>query len=429
MTNNNTANLYNYEAERDVLSAFIWHENIYSSYRHSISEELFTEEDCKKVFGIMQQMEKEGKQPESTEIASRLSAIGGDISKFMEWSGAYSLTQQRIEFLKDLAAKRKMYAFGAKCMELASNPSTTPEDRHKLIAEITNADKESETPTLTFKETLTALQNGVAERMKGNGETCLRSGLRIIDERHGFHLGDLVIIAGETSQGKSSLATTFARNMASQGVPSVYYSLEMGAEQLAARIVAQDALVTSSRLLYDKLTEEEFKSFYDKTLARQDLPIFFDEQNKTSFLKLCTSIRAMVRKHAIKVAFVDYLQILANSGKNDNREQVIGDMARDLKRLAVEEKVCIVALSQLSRDTTHGEPTIARLRGSGQIEEAADVVLLIHRPNEDDTAKLIIGKNRNGCLGKGVVSFNAELTYFADYEGEAPKPKRPWDNY
>ena len=140
----------------------------------------------------------------------------------------------------------------------------------------------------------------------------------------------------------------------------------------------------------------------------------------------------MVRKHTIRIAFIDYLQILAN-GSGDNREQLIGDMARDLKRLAVELNICIVAISQLSRAKEKPEPTLMEMRGSGQIEEACDTAVLVYRPfvygierYKDSTltygtAQLTIAKGRNIGLAQEIVAFNGDLTYFYDRTDEQPK--------
>lgn len=421
----NFTSLYNSEAEREVLSACLTEENIYTALGHRLSGELFTDEECRKVWHIMQAMQKEGKRPELAEVGMRLMAEGGDISRFMIVGAPFIWTRQRIDLLCELAQKRRLYALCNKIITMINNPSVSADALQSVVAELGEAAKESEPTVLSFADTLTALQNHAAARLEGDTADNLPTGLGLLDHGHGFHVGDLVVIAAETSQGKSSLATTIARNMAIEGIPSAYYSLEMGAEQLAARIVARDTLIASARVLYEQLNDEEFSQFYETTLGLKSLPIFFDENSKTSFQKLCTSIRAMVRTHGIRVAFIDYLQILANSGANDNREQVIGDMARALKRLAVEENVCIVALSRLNRSAVNKEPTINRLRGSGQIEEAADMVILINR--KEGFAKLYVAKNRNGALGDGTVRFHQDLTFFEDCEAEPLQLSRPWN--
>jgi replicative DNA helicase len=297
---------------------------------------------------------------------------------------------------------------------------------------------------VTAAQAVKLLRHDIQERIEGRGEQGMNTGLHIFDSRWGWHTGDLIVMAGRTSQGKSTLAMTIARNMAMNGIPSVYYSLEMGAKQLTARMMARDCQLTSSRMLYDKLNDDELTRFDKASEGYKQLPIYYDDKSKTSFSRICTSIRAMVRQHGVRVAYIDYLQILVNSSKTDNRESLLGDMARDLKRLAVELNICIVAVSQLSRSKDKPEPTLAELRGSGQIEEACDVAVLVYRPfvygierYKDgrltvDTAQLTIAKGRNIGLAQEVVAFNGELTYFYDIkekteqERMADATNKPW---
>ena len=266
-----------------------------------------------------------------------------------------------------------------------------------------------------------SLMNDVADRMADKGEKGIMTGLNIFDSRFGWHRGDLVIVAGATSQGKSTLASTIAYNMANDGEPIAYYSLEMSAKQLTARMMARCTQVSSSITLYAKLSEYEYKQVYDGSLSIKKLPIYFDEKNKTSFVNMCSSIRRMVKRYGVKVVFIDYLQILAN-GSRDNRESLIGDMARDLKRLAVEENICICALSQLNRSKEDkGRPRLNQMRGSGQIEEACDMAVLIHRPNlQKESANIYLDKGRNIGVAKDIIKFNGNLSYFTDFEQGDP---------
>jgi replicative DNA helicase len=317
-------------------------------------------------------------------------------------------------------------------MGIATDPTANVEDFDKLMTELHDTTAAQETGEMTFGEAVKQLRQDMVSRIDGTGDAGMMTGLHIFDSHYGLHAGDLVIFAGRTSQGKSTLATTIARNMGLMGIPSAYYSLEMGAKQLTARIMARDTMLSSSRMLYDKMNEGELARFDKQVATMQQLPIHYDDKSKTSFPRLCTSIRSMVRKHDIRIAFIDYLQILAN-GSADNREQLIGDMARDLKRLAVELDICIVAISQLSRAKDKPEPTLMEMRGSGQIEEACDTAVLVYRPfvygierYKDGTltygtAQLTIAKGRNIGLAQEVVAFNGDRTYFYDRTDEQPK--------
>ena len=429
----NIVQLNNVEAERELVAGCLSDDNIWQAVSPLLTEEMFTDYEAKRAYGIMRQMEREGKQMDMTEFMMRYASVNGNISLFLTNTiASYEITKQRAELLHSLTVKRKLYALCTKGMSIATDPTASVEDFEKLLTDLHDTTAAQETGEMSFGDAVKQLRQDMAQRIDGTGEAGMMTGLHIFDSHYGLHAGDLVIFAGRTSQGKSTLATTIARNMGLMGIPSAYYSLEMGAKQLTARIMARDTMLSSSRMLYDKMNDGELATFDNKAAIMQQLPIYYDDKSKTSFKRLCTSIRAMVRKHAIRMVFIDYLQILAN-GSGDNREQLIGDMARDLKRLAVELNICIVAISQLSRAKDKPEPTLIEMRGSGQIEEACDTAILVYRPfvygierYKDSTltygtAQLTIAKGRNIGLAQEIVQFNGDLTYFYDRTDEQQK--------
>lgn len=429
MTNNEKILLlHNVEAEREVIAACLSYDNLWDVVSPTLQDDFFTDRENRKAYGIIRQMEKEGKKIEITDFSMRYSSVGGDITRFIsDKNGSYEVTKQRVELLRKLALKRKIYVICVKGMSIATDPMADETDFTSLLSEMSETSEQTETAVQSFGEVLKGLRSDMVERIQGRGDQGLMTGLHIFDSHYGLHQGDLIIFAGRTSQGKSTLATTIARNMGLMGIPSAYYSLEMGAKQLTARIMARDVMLSSSKMLYDKMNDGELNAFDRGASAMANLPIYYDDKNKTSFQKITTSIRAMVRKYGIKVAYIDYLQILAN-GSDSNREQLIGDMARDLKRLAVDENICIIAISQLSRAKDKPEPTLMEMRGSGQIEEACDMAVLVYRPYvygieryKDGsltygTAQITIAKGRNIGLAQEIVEFNGELSYFHDRE-------------
>lgn len=445
MTNNDKIQLlHNVEAEYEVLAACLSYENLWQVVSPMLKEEYFTDRETRKAYGIIRQMEKEGKQVEITDFAMRFTSVGGNISLFIsEKSASYEMTKQRVELLRKLSIKRKLYVVCVKGMSIATDPMADETDFTSLLSEMNETSGTTETGMQSFAESAKELRKDMVERRSGKGQQGMMTGLHIFDSRYGLHEGDLVIFAGRTSQGKSTLATTIARNMGLMGIPSAYYSLEMNAKQLTARIMARDALVSSSRMLYDKIADNELNNFDVAASNMAELPIYYDDKSKMSFSRLTTSIRSMVRTHGVKIVFIDYLQILAN-GSEANREQLIGDIARDLKRLAVELSICIIAISQLARamQKQNPEPTLGEMRGSGQIEEACDIAVLVYRPYvygieryKDGTltygtAQLTIAKGRNIGLAQEVVNFNGDLTYFYDKEAEQKPvlPSKQWND-
>lgn len=439
----NIVQLNNIQAERELIAGCLSDDNIWQSVSQYLSEDMFSDYENRKAYKIMRQMDAEGKRMDFTEFGMRLLSVRGDIGLFAtDAISSYELTKQRAELLHALMVRRKLYALCCNGMKIATDPTADVVDFQKLMDGMNETTTAVDTAEQSFGDTLKDLRKDIGGRNDGTAEAGMMTGLHIFDCRFGLHAGDLIIFAGRTSQGKSTLATTIARNMALMGIPSAYYSLEMGAKQLTARIMARDTLLSSSRMLYDKMNDEELAKFDTQAERLNQLPIYYDDKSKTSFRRLCTSIRAMVRKHSIKMAFIDYLQILAN-GSTDNREQLIGDMARELKRLAVELNICIVAISQLSRAKDKPEPTLMEMRGSGQIEEACDIAVLVYRPfvygierYKDGTltygtAQLTIAKGRNIGLAQEVVEFNGELTYFYD-RTEPQQEQKPanheWDD-
>lgn len=418
-----TSNLHSTQTEVAVIAACMLNDNIYDYVCESLNAELFSDYDCRKAYEVICQMAEEGLRPDIVSMDARLRSENVNTQKFFTGETySYEVTRQRIAFLEDLSIRRRMSALFYKGEVMTSDPTITMEDVQGLFKEFDDAlNNSAGAETQQFGDILKSLMNDVASRKDDKGEVGLMTGLRIFDSRYGWHGGDLIIIAGETSMGKSTLATTIAYNTASRGIPSAYYSMEMSAKQLAARIIARQVQVSSSVTLYGKLSDEEYNRVYDGSIRMKDLPIYFDENSKLNFAKICGSIRRMVKKHGVRIVFIDYLQILAN-GRGDNREQLIGDMARDLKRLAVEQDICVVALSQLARDRNSKEPSMNRMRGSGQIEEACDMAVLIQRPNpRNEEAKIYIAKGRNVGVSTEKVKFNSNLSYFCDYEEGDPQ--------
>ena len=153
-------------------------------------------------------------------------------------------------------------------------------------------------------------------------------------------------------------------------------------DQLMARIMATQSGISSRVIMQEALNEEQMKVFGMVEKIARPLPIYFDDTATISIERIIVSIRQLVLKHQVEMVFIDYLQVLqTNEGiGRQTEEQFFGTVARKLKNLAKELDICIVLLSQLSRDKSTTEPTLSRLRGSGQIAEAADMVLLIYRP-------------------------------------------------
>ena len=204
--------------------------------------------------------------------------------------------------------------------------------------------------------------------------------------------------------------------------------MEMKKEQLAARLLSMNSGVPSNQILYSKLDVNYIEQI-DKGVAKIDkLPIYFDDSSTSNIDKIIASIRSMKAKYDISGAVVDYLQILNVNTKSSNKEQAMGDVARRLKNLAKELDIWVIALSQLNRDSQNPVPNLNRLRDSGQIGEAADIVMFVYRPevygkfypepfanvSTKGTAMIDVAKGRNIGLLKFICEFDSKTTHFRE---------------
>ena len=316
-------------------------------------------------------------------------------------------------------------------MDYGTNLTMRTEDVEKEIQSVLGDGDTKKKRVKSLRDANIELKENVLHNYDGTSDTMIPTGFYEIDRRGGLQTGDFDVIAAESSMGKTSLLICMMVNAAKKGVPCMIYSMEMMSSQLAARIVSPIARISSGVIQYRKLSNGQMNDLSDAISQTDALPIYFDDESTISIDSIISSIRLWVRRLKIKLIGIDYLQILSSVGNISNQEQFLGGVCRRLKNLAKELQVCIIALSQLSRNTSDPKPTLGRLRASGQITEAADVVALIWRPSEygkgyDDfpsvpsanTAELIIGKGRNIGKFTFIVGFDRERTYFYNYERE-----------
>jgi replicative DNA helicase len=312
---------------------------------------------------------------------------------------------------------------------------------------------------------------------KRSGKTSgVSSGFTDIDNLlGGLHPSDLLIIAGRPSMGKTAFATNIAFNVAKAYRPGRgttgetvaedggvvgFYSLEMSAEQLATRVLAEESGVSGDKIRRGEVAREEFDSFIQASMKLESVPLYIDDTPALTISAVRTRARRLKRQHGLHLIIVDYLQLLQGTpkpGGEQNRVQEISEITRGLKALAKELDVPVIALSQLSRAVEQREdkrPMLSDLRESGSIEQDADVVMFVYReeyylgraepgrrPEESEekfnqrhadwwerlqqvagTGEVIIAKQRHGPIGKVTLKFDGATTKFADYVGRDHLP-------
>lgn len=434
------------EIEKYVISILMQgNNNYYYSVKDSLNEDLFYTQKYKKIFKTIQSMINEGKTPDLLTVYNDIKEHRKDEDPVVDAGSLADIAgaaissvnlREYVTILQSMKRRRDLFALGVKCQMAATDLNTdlaAVEDDLQQMIESSSAE-EKRKGMVSLGEVYERLLQKIGENRANGGAVGFKTGFRILDASGGLHPTDLVIVAGETSQGKSALTTSMAINIAAAGSPVAYYSMEMNDDQLAARITATVTGITSSDILYKALSEQQEQSCINAKETLTRLPIYFDSKSTSSIDEIITSIRANVHNKKIKVAIIDYLQILGRNQRVNSTEQFYGDVTRRLKNLAKELDICIIALSQLSRNRDNPEPSISRLRASGQIEEAADDVILIYRPivygkrysgefkdaDTKDTAEIKLAKGRNVGLGSEIIGFKPELTYFYELGDNLP---------
>ena len=287
----------------------------------------------------------------------------------------------------------------------------------------------------TIKEGVKSLRKLIDRNLSGTQKlTGLPTGLVDLDRfTNGLQKTDLIVIGGEPSNGKTSLAMKIALSAAKFNHPVVIYSYEMSEIQLAARLTAMETGFSAKKMQYRRLKDFELSQVDAGFGKIESLPIYIDSIPDSSFDYLEKSIRVMVQKNRMELVIIDYLQLIRHSIKSGNHAEAVAEIANRLKALAKVLNVPIVLVSQLARDKNNPKPTIGRLKGSGDIEAAADLILLPYRAEfygkqtfeckmetypSEGLALLMIAKGRNIGTTEMVLEFEGKTTLFKDYEGD-----------
>jgi replicative DNA helicase len=246
----------------------------------------------------------------------------------------------------------------------------------------------------------------------------------------GLQRGELIIIAGRPSMGKSTLAVNIAEHAAiGSGIPTGIFSMEMSAEQLSFRMLSSIGRVSQTRLRNGKLSEEDWPRVHSAVSMMSNAPIFIDDGGALTPTEVRSRARRLKREHGLGLIVVDYLQLMSVAGTVENRATELSEISRSLKALAKELDLPVIALSQLNRSVEQRndkKPVMSDLRESGAIEQDADLIVFIYREEvyDRDTprkgiADIIIGKQRNGPVGEFRLTFLGEFTKFENLVDEA----------
>ena len=434
---------HNLDSEKIVIGSILTDVNAFSEVSVMVSAEMFYDPFHRELYENIVEISEKGKSPDMVLLSERHRNNTDAVLRIADISGCFSIDYYDHALnIQEKYIRRKLWQIGKQVSADVFGEKDTNELISSLQSEISGiGEKIASSDVHTLKDAISGVYKQIENNLKGNHLTGTDTGFSEINRASGgLQKSDLIIIAGATSNGKTSLALSISDTAAKSGEGVAIYSMEMKKEQCAARLLSMNSGVPSSQILYSKL-DQNYIEVVDKGVNKiYNLPIYFDDNSTSNIDKIISSIRSLKAKHDISGAVVDYLQILNVNQKTMNKEQAMGDVARRLKNLAKELDIWILALSQLNRDMHNPVPNLNRLRDSGQIAEAADVVVFVYRPElyekfypepfqsyaTKDTAMIDIAKGRNIGLLKFICSFDAETTHFKElnemirHEEEAP---------
>ncbi len=368
------------------------------------------------------------------------------------------------QMIYDLAIRRELIGLGREISEKAARVDVSSEPKEQIVEAEQQLYKLSEQGQVEsgFQSFLKAVTDAVnvanAAYQREGGLAGVSTGLIDMDKKlGGLHRSDLLILAGRPSMGKTSLATNIAFNIAKSykrgrtadggegtidGGVVGFFSLEMSAEQLAARILSEASEVPSEQIRRGDMTEAEFRRFVDAAKALEACPLYIDDTPALPISQLAARARRLKRTHGLDVLIVDYLQLVRPATAKDSRVNEVSEITQGLKAIAKELDIPVIALSQLSRQVENREdkrPQLSDLRESGSIEQDADVVMFVFReeyyverekPSDEKLeemaawqdrmehlhgkAEVIIGKQRHGPIGSVELSFEGRFTRFGN---------------
>jgi len=471
---------HNIEAEQGVLGAMLVNNDAFYRVSDFLKAEHFYEPLHQTIFDTAASIIRAGKIATPVTLKTFLPAdtdLGGmTVAQYLARLAAEATTiinaQDYGRSIYDLAIRRQLIGVGEDMVNVAYDapvdfaPRAQIEDAERRLYELAEAGR-YDGGFQRFSQAMTTALDMAANAYQRDGKLSgISTGLRDLDSRMGgLQRSDLVVLAGRPAMGKTSLATNIAYNIASayqselqadgthktvNGGVVGFFSCEMSAEQLATRILAEQTEISSSAIRRGNITQTEFDKIRDYTIRLQNLPLYVDETGGLSISQLTARARRLKRQKGLDVIMVDYIQLLQGSGKrSDNRVQEVTEITTNLKALAKELNVPIIALSQLSRQVESRDdkrPQLADLRESGSIEQDADVVMFVYReeyylqakepkmgtPEHEKwafemesvhgKAEVIVAKQRHGPTGTVNLQFEGQFTRFSNLADDHQMP-------
>ena len=431
--------------EESVLGALMLENDAILQVSEILKPEYFYKEEHGKIYSaILKQLSKHtpidiNTVSQQLKIDKELDVVGG-MSYLIYLTNRIASTAHIEYHARIIAQKytqRELIRIGAEMQkrgfEDVEDVADMLDEAEKSLFELVEGNVKKQVATMQ-QVFLEAYENLMAARDREDGLSGVPSGFTALDELTlGWQKSDLIIIAARPAMGKTAFVLSMAKNMAVDNkIPVAVFSLEMSSVQLVNRIISSTAEIPSSVLKTGKLTEEHLKSLHSNMQKLESAPMYIDDTPALSINEFRSKVRRLKESKNIQLAIIDYLQLMTSGSSQQSREQEVSTISRNLKAIAKEVQIPIIALSQLSRQVEQRggdkRPQLSDLRESGAIEQDADMVIFIHRPEyyglkQDENgnsligmAEIIVAKHRNGAVDDVRLQFKSEFTRFCNPE-------------
>ncbi|MEM6998519.1 MAG: replicative DNA helicase [Pseudomonadota bacterium] len=436
------------EAEQAVLGGAFLDKEAWDKVIERVREEDFYRKDHRIIFRAISQLSQEGQPYDIVTVAEwlenhqLLDDAGGmrNLAALAENTPSASNISSYADIVRKRSILRQLISATTDINDTVFNPQGRTSEQileyaEQSVFEIAERENQGRKSYLDIKEYLKGALERIDELFhKDSPITGIATGYDDLDMKTaGFQRSDLIIVAGRPSMGKTAFAINIAEHAAIKGKESVaVFSMEMPGEQLAMRMMSSLGRIDQHKIRTGKLADEDWPRLTSAVSILQESKIFIDDTPALTPSELRARCRRISREHGLDLVVVDYLQLMQVAGTNENRATEISEISRSLKAMAKELNVPVIALSQLNRSLEQRQdkrPVMSDLRESGAIEQDADVILFIYRDEVYDEesvdrglAEIIIGKQRNGPIGKIKLSFLGQFTRFENFVDDYALP-------
>lgn len=437
------------EAEKAVLGALLLSGEAYESISHIVKTEDFYRESHRIIFEAITNIIKQNKRADTILLTQELTRMqkleaAGDIAYVMsltEDSLATYNVEEHARIVSEKAQLRKLIDVATKIEGMSYTGEERTEDivnkAEQMVLDV-SGQSQGESSFSPMGEVVMETLERISRMSNHDGLlTGLSTGFRDLDAlTSGLQQSDLILVAARPSMGKTAFTLNIAQNVAMRQNKTVaFFSLEMSKEQLVGRILASVATVDSNRLRRGQLDNRDWESVMKAMESMSKANLFIDDTSGLTPQMMLKKLRRLKVEHGLDLVVVDYIQLMENGGtrNKENRQQEVSAISRQLKLIARELNVPLIALSQLSRGVESRQdktPMLSDLRESGSLEQDADIVAFLNRDNYQDTqdtsegveTQIIIRKHRNGELGVITLWFEGRYTRFRDFSPRVDDP-------